>query len=354
MLKIKAEGATLFRYNIIFSIISSKYIHISRIRINSKKPGITDAEISFLRLIENITNGSKFFINETGTSVKMRPGFITGGVQLLQNCHKSRGLGYYLEPLLVLLPFARERTEIILNGQKNHYLDVSVDIIKTVYIPLLERFGLEEIDLVIKKGSVDLNALEQVKLTVIPVKNLKAINFTELGKIRRIRGLYHSQTFPYSFSKRICHVVRQILNQLLTDVWIYSDCQKNNTINANYGLSLIAESTTGSLLSVDHHATSTLTPEQFAESVACHLLYEISLNGYISSYIQPFVLILMSLTPEDVSKVTLGNLTDYSIEILRTLKFHFGVTFKLNELENGSILCSCTGTGFRNFIKQGF
>jgi len=352
MLKIQIEGSILFRYNILFSIISSKYIHISRIRVNSKKTGITDAEISFLRLIENVTNGSKFFINETGTAIKMRPGFITGGIQLFQNCHKSRGLGYYLEPLLILLPFGRERTEIILNGIKNHYLDISLDTVKTVYIPLLERFGLEELSLIFKKGSVESSGLEQVKLTVTPIKKLKAINFTELGKIRRIRGLYHSQLFHYSFSKRICHVTRQILNQLLPDVWIYSECQKNEILNPNYGLSLIAESTTGSLISVDHYSTKILTPEQFAESVACHLLYEISMNGYISSCVQPFVLTLMSLTPEDVSKVTLGNLTDYSIEVLRTLKFHFGVTFKINELENGSIRCSCTGIGFRNFTKQ--
>ena len=148
-MRLKFEGPSLFRENIVFSILSSKPIQISKIRHTSENPvtctretncskssfncvwdlslevrlgciqnsntqnskiqthkwkyycnfllggvflvdfslgikttpsfrfeGVNDAEVNFLRLMEVVTNGSKFVINETGTSIKFNPGFI--------------------------------------------------------------------------------------------------------------------------------------------------------------------------------------------------------------------------------------------------------------------------------------
>lgn len=138
MSRIRLEGPSLFRYNIVYSILSSKPIHIAKIRHLSENPGVNDAEVSFLRLMETITNGSKFIINETGTQIKLNPGFIEGGIRLVHEANMSRGLGYYLEPLLILLPFAHKHTEITLRGLTNHPLDTSVDVIRTGNLPHLK------------------------------------------------------------------------------------------------------------------------------------------------------------------------------------------------------------------------
>jgi len=354
MNRYKCEGSFLFRFNIIFSIISGKKITISKIRQRSDNPGVTEAEVSFLRLIELITNGSNFVINNTGTAVKMNPGFLSGGLHLVHNCHCSRGLGYYLEPLLIILPFSRKKTEITLRGLTNYNLDVSTDVLRTVYVPLLKTFGLEDLDLTITKRGLNVEGIGEIKLKVEPIKNLKPVDLKNIGRIKRVRGLCYTCKISSTFSNRVRVAARGVLNNLLPDVWIYTEHQttKNDATQPGYGLSLVAESTTKSLISVDHCAPRRITPELFGESVACHLLHEISTQSYISSSLQPFTFILMALTPEDISKVRTGRLTEYSIEILRTIESYFGLTFKLKIQKNGSILCACQGIGFMNFVKQ--
>ena len=162
-----------------------------------------------------------------------------------------------------------------------------------------------------------------------------------------------------------------------------------------YSLSLVAETTTGVLLSVERTAnsrpgagsnpTATATgstnwvattggngvssgstgfggpelPEDVGREGAMMLLQEIYKGGVVDSMHQPLVLQLMVLTPEDVSKVCctpflhlcllkclilfslpslhkskqvrFGTLTAQSVQVLRLLREAFGVTFKIKQ-----------------------
>jgi hypothetical protein len=65
-------------------------------------PGLRDFEASFLRLLDKITNGCQIEINDTGTKLRYKPGMIIGGSELEHDCGKSRGIGWFLEGLLML------------------------------------------------------------------------------------------------------------------------------------------------------------------------------------------------------------------------------------------------------------
>ena len=59
-------------------------------------------------------------------------------------CSKARGVGYFLEGLLPLALFSKEPVTITLTGITNHELDLSVDVIRNVTLPLLYHFGIDE------------------------------------------------------------------------------------------------------------------------------------------------------------------------------------------------------------------
>ena len=60
----------------------------------------------------------------------------------------------------------------------------------------------------------------------------------------------------------------------------------------------------------------------------------------------------MSLGPEDVARVRLGTLSQYTIESLRLIKQVFGVEFKIKaDSDTKTVLLSCLGTGYRNMAK---
>ena len=102
-----------------------------------------DFEVLFLKLIEKVSNGCVVEINYSGTSVTFRPGLITGG-KVHFDCGVARGIGYYLEPLILLAPFAKKALNVTLAGITNSEIDLSVDIVRTVILPLLKRFGIED------------------------------------------------------------------------------------------------------------------------------------------------------------------------------------------------------------------
>lgn len=124
---IRLTGQQNFRYRIMLAILAQRAIHISGIRSNSEDPGIKDFEVSFLRLIERITNGTVVEISYTGTEVYIRPGLVMGG-KFVHECPTSRGVGWFLEPLLVLGLFGKQPLNLTLKGITSSFRDVSVRI----------------------------------------------------------------------------------------------------------------------------------------------------------------------------------------------------------------------------------
>ena len=75
--------------------------------------------------------------------VTYHPGLIQGGV-IRHECPPSRAIGYFLEALVALAPFAKTPFDVTLTGITNDNVDVSVDLIQTVLLPQLARFGVED------------------------------------------------------------------------------------------------------------------------------------------------------------------------------------------------------------------
>ena len=112
-------------------------------------------------------------------------------------------------------------------------------------------------------------------------------------------------------------------------------------------------------------------PEDLGKRCATMLLHEIFCSGCIDTTAQTFALLMMCLTPEDVSRIRLGPLSTYTIASLRLFKEAFGVEFKLKVddeplgfdndsddeeeemagMKSSTVLCSCLGIGYRNMAR---
>lgn len=102
-----------------------------------------DYEVSLLRLFEKISNGSLIEISHTGTAVLFKPGVLTGG-PISHDCPLSRSVGYFLEPIVALAPFSKKPLMLTLKGITTDDKDLGVDLIRTVTLPTLAIFGVED------------------------------------------------------------------------------------------------------------------------------------------------------------------------------------------------------------------
>ncbi len=114
---------------------------------------LQDFEASYLRLIDKLSDGCEITINETGTVLRYSPGILLGG-NITHDCGLSKSIGWFIEGIIPLAVFCKEALHITFTGITNDSLDLSVDTIRHITLPLLRNFGIEGASLkVVKRGA---------------------------------------------------------------------------------------------------------------------------------------------------------------------------------------------------------
>ena len=256
----------------------------------------------------------------------------------------------------MLAPFAKKQLSIRMRGITNGPDDVSVDVLRTVSLPLLRHFGIEGAALHVDiRGAMPLGGGE-VRLEVPPVRVLEPISLLETGKVRRVRGVAYGTKVSPQMANRMVDGSRGVLNHFLPDVWVYTDLHKGKTsgLSPGFGIALCAETTSGAFLSSELCGAAGVLPEHVGLSCADGLLEQIQSGGAVDACNQSLVLTLMCLGPEDVSCVRLGSeLSNATIGTLRHLRDFLGVTFQIEaDPDDGSLLLACRGVGFKNTSQR--
>lgn len=353
---LRFTGARHLRQRIVLATLSGRAIRIDDIRADdAERPGLRDFEISLLRLIESVVNGCEVIINETGTGLRYRPGVIVGGT-VVHDCAPGRAIGYYAEALLALAPFGKAPLRATLRGVTNNDTDIGVDAIRTVTLPLMRRFGIEEgLELKVAKRGAMPGGGGEVQVQCPTVRRLAPVDMMDEGKVKRVRGVaYATRVAPY-VANRMVDTSRGVLNDLLPDVWIYTDHYKGDRsgVSPGFGVTLVAETTSGAMLCVEGTGAAQVVPEDLGTSTARLLLEEVGKGGCIDTAHQPIALLLMALGPEDVSRVRIGQLSQYSIEWLVLLREFLGVTMQLKpDPATRTVLVTCRGIGYSNTARR--
>ncbi|XP_059139892.1 RNA 3'-terminal phosphate cyclase-like protein, partial [Physella acuta] len=378
MSSLQFEGCNFFRMRLLLSTLSGKSIKISNIRTEQDDPGLKDFEISFIRLLDKVTNGSKTVINETGTQIIYRPGLLLGGA-IDHDCHPSRPIGYYLEMLMCLAPFTKEPVRAVLRGVTSDKDDPSVDLLKLSVFPVLKRFlGTDDgLEMKINKRGAAPEGGGDVLFTCPCRQKLRPVKFTQPGKIKRIRGVAWAVRVSPAFVNRLVDSARGVLNKFLTDIYIYTDHMKGHQSGKSpgFGLTLVAETTEGAFLAAEDVCSARASgedptvPEDLGRRAAVALLQEIHRGGCIDSTSQSLAVLMMVLGQQDVSKIQTGELTPYTIQMLRHIRDFFQVTFNIKpdirpvetstqegeeeELRLGAdkLILTCVGVGYANVSK---
>jgi RNA 3'-terminal phosphate cyclase-like protein len=371
------DGAVQFRQRLIVSLLSHRPILIRNIRSGDlQHPGLKDYEASFLRLLDAITNGTQMEINATGTQLKFRPGTLLGG-EYEHQCPDSRSIGWFLEGILPLGPFGKESLTITFTGLTDGCCetDPSPDYWQRSALPLMSHFGIgvdSDDDVapqikVLHRAAAPVSEHKGQVLFQCPIvrSQLSSIDYCDPGKIKRVRGNATScKIVSSSMAARVAYSAKGVFHKLLPDVWIHTDVHtpKRHACGPSPGMSLVvsSESTTGVVLTaeccLDHSSKENRAamelPEELGQRGACMLLEEIRRGGCIDTTCQSLVFLWMALTPEDVSRIRVGTLSQYSMETLRLIKRAFDVEFKVTpEMETKTVLLSCLGMGYRNMAK---
>ncbi|ESR37328.1 hypothetical protein CICLE_v10028663mg [Citrus x clementina] len=368
----RLKGSQSLRQRLVLSTLASTPVLIDDIRADDTMPGLRPHEISLLRLLERICDDCVVEINETGTELEYKPGIVMGGRNLVHDCGVSRSIGYFLEPLILVGLFAKKPISIRLRGITNDPKDPSVDTFRSTTLPLLKRFGVpsEGLELKIESRGSPPDGGGEVILTVPIVDRLTAVRWLDEGMVKRIRGVSFSTRVSSQFENSMIHAARGIFNRLLPDVHIFTDHRAGPQAGKSpgYGISLVAETTSGCFISVDTAVSyargevdeieydekrELMPPDNVGEQIASCLLEEIAKGGVVDSTHQGLLFLLCALSEPDVSKVRVGKLSPYGIEMLRNIFDFLDIRFDIMpDPSTGTVILRCVGCGYKNLSRK--
>ncbi len=205
----------------------------------------------------------------------------------------------------MLAPFGKQPLSIRLKGITNEETALCVDFLRTVTLPLLKHFGISEgLELRIIKRGARPDGGGEVMFRCPVVKSLKAINLTDIAKVRRVRGVAYAAKVSPQVPNRVVDAAKGLLNKVLPDVYIYTDHQKGANAGASpgYGVSLVAETTNGGLFGAEACGGAGQVPEDVGAQAA-----KVRATSHISSLARLLLLLLratsgIALCPQAASR----------------------------------------------------
>ncbi|KAH9282245.1 RNA 3'-terminal phosphate cyclase-like protein [Echinococcus granulosus] len=337
------DGPVGFRQKILLSVISNRPIRIKNIRSKSKNPGVTSAEVDYLKLINELSNGAIVKVNDTGCNVFFSPGTLIGG-EVEFTCSAERGLGYYLEPVVLLCSFTKVPLILTLNGVTNNRIDPSVDVIMQSWLPFLKKFlppaSASGLKMEIKKRGVPPKGGGKIIFTSKPANFLSPIQLFTPGKVYRIRGVSWTCRVSPGIASQLMHGAKQLLNSFLSDVYINLDQRRREVAggSSGFGMVLWAETKEGvfytaevcSAAESDAAAPAPIVPSELGFEAASRLLDQIYLGGCVDESLQSTALSLMAFEGgRNASQLLISDPTPHTVQTLRLLRKVIGVTFDL-------------------------
>ncbi|GMT33340.1 hypothetical protein PFISCL1PPCAC_24637 [Pristionchus fissidentatus] len=340
--ELQFEGCNFFRFRIAYSLLSGRPIVIDNIRSEDDNPGLKEHETLLLKLLNDISNGTQTEISRTGTRLRFTPGVLLGGEASL-NCGLTRCISFYLETLLLISPFCKKPLRVKLEGVTNAPGEISVEAIRTAWLPVYTKFVLNDEDLDIKIVNRGLlpEGGGKVIFTAPIVKKLRPVQRDKVGKVCKIRGTAWVTKVSPSLAHRLIDGAKQALRGYITDVYITVDQRKgvHGGNSPGFGVVLWAETTEG----VVYHGEAMSKPrgsaavpglpEEVGSEGALRLLEQIYLGGCTDGSAQALAATFMTLGEKDVNRFLLGDLSLYSVAALRHLKTFFGMIFKMEDWE---------------------
>lgn len=385
-------------HRLTLSTLTGRPILVTNIRTSSPTaPGLASHEITFLKLLERVTNGSSIEISHTGTKLVYRPGLITGSVAglgvrdgvlefvILED--NRRGVSYFMMHLCLLAPFSKAPLNIRFIGpgvitSATATGDVSVDTVRTAILPLYEGFGIQSSKLEIRilqrscagkggkggGGEVELRFGHQLQFP-------KTLHLNRSpGRIRKIKGVAYSTGVPASNNTRMINSAKEVLKGLVYDITIAAQYDQAPLVSVNksnpaekkktgvgFGLNLVAESSaTGVIYSADVTVPSDggVVPEDIGKQCAYQLLEVIAEGGCVSRVGVTTVFTLMAMGTEDIGRVRIGREvigTEECITVGRDMKMFGGSAWGMRDVdddETTDIVVAVKGTGLGNVARK--
>jgi len=329
------------REKLILSIFTKKKIILKFPGQNFIDFGLKNFEIDLLSIIDKLITESIIQINEAGTFLVYIPGFMVEN-NVFHKINYLRGISYYLEFVLYLLLLNPYKTEVKLCGLRTLNIDVTIESMVYVTIPLLRKLGMKEIK--VKIFTNYFSTSKNTEIIIFSPKKSSNVNFsiTDPGFLMKIRFIFTSSMGGKSFSNFVEHLSKSFPMDSSLKTRFYDLRIKNNNISFE-SITIVTESSTGCVYGGDHSSTKIKSVEYWkvkSLGIINSLVLESKNGSCIDGRNQEIVFFAMLILKNfRKNRIVINKLTVNSVNFFRSIKKTLNVTFSIrSNPEKNSLL----------------
>jgi len=224
----------------------------------------------------------------------------------------------------------------------------SIDYLTNVALPTLRKMGyVGEVEL-IRRGHYPRGG-GVVRTRIEPVRKLRAIRFTEAGKVTRVAGISHCVKLPPHIATRQAHAAKQALlraGYVDVDIKVESyEPAKDPYLGPGTGITLWAETRRGAILGGSCLGRPGKPAEQVGREAAESLLDQLRTGCAVDRYLTDQLILYMALA-EGRSEITSAELTLHALTNIELVEKILGVKFEVEGQQGQPGKISVEGLGF--------
>ena len=341
-------GGQILRISTAFSVLLNKPIKVVNIRKGRKDGGLKPQHLAGICLLAKLSNAKLIGGEIKSTQIEFTPTQLAPG-NYLADTKTAGSITLLLQNALPTLIFGTQSSELNLRGGTNVDFSPQIDEFEQIFMPIVKQhFGIDLECKIVRKGYYPKGGGE-VFVKTKPVKELKPLVLQNFGELKRIYGkAYVAGMLPIKIADRITQTVVKELRSVFKNVPIEIESVKEPdqlTIGTGSGVVIIAETTTGCLLSSSAIGNRHVQAEEVARKAASDIKKEIEEENCLDEHMQDQVIIFMALAKGE-SKFKCGEISLHTKTAIHYAELLTGAKFTITPDGKQNNTITCQGIGF--------
>ena len=317
-------GGQILRTSIALSAIVGEPVKVKNIRAGRPKPGLSAQHVTSIEAVAALSDAVVEGLEPGAHEITFRPGEVIGG-DFTFDIGTAGSISLALQTCLLVASASKGRTRITMTGGTDVNWSPPIDYMKSVHMPIAERFGVN--------GSLELAARGfypegggEVSLDIAPCSSLQPVRLDSRGDVQRIGGVAYAQNLPDHVVGRMKHAA---LKRLVSfkHVKIATDIRTGRSAGA--GMVLFAECDTA-LLGESMLGRKGLRAEALGEGCASDLAETIESGATVDFRMLDQILPYMALASGN-SVVLAEELTAHAETNIQVIEKMLGRSFTITE-----------------------
>ncbi len=285
----KSGSGTILRLSLALSGIIGEPLHIYNIRYGRGQPGLRPQHLESVKTAAKLCNAAMEGAKLGSQELWFKPDGITSG-EVKAEIGTAGSIPMLLLTILPLCVYARGDIKVhVINGGTDVRYSPTINYLRFVLLPLLERMGLKA-SLNVKRYGYYPKGMGEVVLNVGPAFKLSSVSLEEFGRVEEVGGVSVC-TFleDRRVAERQAKVAKKILweNGYTSDIRVVND--RSNPLQRGSSLVLWAKTNKGAVVGGDAIGEMRRSAEAVGRGAAEGLLMEIEAGATVDVHLADMV-----------------------------------------------------------------